>query len=194
MIRCCLGHCMLVVAWLLCLLQAICTAGCDYVEIYSSIKAVKERALMDCQLRIVILNGGLEEIGLEVFGWCRSIWCIINIPNAIKAIKEGAFRDCSRLSTVTLNDGLEEIGKEAFGQCTLLEQIIIPNTVKMVIKDWAFSMCEGLMTALLATGWRRLGTMHFALATHYKASSYPTMLRELWRGHFVSAWHWWLWF
>ncbi len=62
--------------------------------------------------------------------------------------KEGAFRNCLGLTTVTLGDGLEEIGMSAFYKCTSLHEIIIPNAVK-TIKEKAFYGCLRLTSVTL---------------------------------------------
>jgi hypothetical protein len=63
----------------------------------------------------------------------------IDIPPAVRAIKEYAFKDCSRLSTAILNEGLEEIVVGVFKGCALV-QIMIPPAVR-VIHDDAFEEC-----------------------------------------------------
>ncbi len=101
------------------------------IDIPPSGRAIREGAFCDClDLTTVILNDGLEVIGERAFKGCmlvciyiplsvrRTKYCAyygsalvrINTPHAVRAIKEGAFCDCSRLTTVILNDGLEVIG------------------------------------------------------------------------------------
>jgi hypothetical protein len=62
-----------------------------HVRIHSSVRMIKDWAfLRRRQLRIVIFNDGLEEIGKRAFCECTSLREII-IPNAVKRIKDGAF-------------------------------------------------------------------------------------------------------
>jgi hypothetical protein len=72
---------------------------------------------------------GGEEIGEEAFKDCTSMEEIV-IPNAVRAIKEAAFR--MGLTRATLGDGLEEIeiGEMAFGYCSSMEEIVIPSAVR----------------------------------------------------------------
>ncbi len=65
-----------------------------HVRIHSSVRAIKEAYYERRQLAIVILNEELEEIGLAANAHCTSLREII-IPNAVRAIKEGAFSSCS---------------------------------------------------------------------------------------------------
>ncbi len=81
-----------------------------HIRIHMSIRRIKDKAfLCRTQLRIVILNKELEEIGMRAFADCQSLESIV-IPNAIKRIEEGTFNGCWRLTSATLRDGLEEIG------------------------------------------------------------------------------------
>jgi hypothetical protein len=65
-----------------------------HVKIHSSVRAIRNEAFEHrSQLRIVILNEELEEIGEWAFFHCYWLECII-IPNAVKRIKKKAFYFC----------------------------------------------------------------------------------------------------
>jgi hypothetical protein len=114
-----------------------------HIRIHSSVRAIKKKTFDHRrQLRIVILNEELEEIGEEAFFGNDSLEEII-IPNAVRAIKYGAFLCCSDLMAVTLGSGLEEIGAMAFGYCRSLGEIVIPNNIKE-IDSTAFDGCTNL--------------------------------------------------
>ncbi len=59
-------------------------------------------------LRIVILNEDLKEIGVNAFFMC-SFLDKIDIPHAVRVIKKNAFGHCSRLNRVIVGTGLEEM-------------------------------------------------------------------------------------
>ncbi len=80
-------------------------------------------------LRRVTLGNGLVEIDEYTFSYCKLIEVII-IPNAVRAIKVGAFCGCRGLMRVILGEGLEEIGMDAFRECTLMVEIVIPSSTK----------------------------------------------------------------
>ena len=86
---------------------------------------------------------GLEEIGEDAFCKYRSRQRI-DIPPAIRAIKDGAFYDCSGLTTVILGNGLEEIGESAFDGCACVRITIPPNV--RTIHVMAFKRCSDLTT------------------------------------------------
>lgn len=61
----------------------------------------------------------------------------ISIP--LESIGEGAFEDCSKLSSVTLDGtSLSLIPSRTFANCNLLSSVVLPNTIK-TIGDAAFS-------------------------------------------------------
>jgi hypothetical protein len=90
----------------------------------------------------VIFSVRLEEIGERSFKGC--VFVRIDIPPSIRAIKEGALKDCSWLITAILNNGLEEIGKRAFKRCAFV-RIVIPSAIRE-IDEMAFKECLNLMT------------------------------------------------
>ena len=66
----------------------------------------------------------------------------VRVKHSVRAIKEWAFHDCTRLMHVHLADckGLEEVEDKAFCGCTSLSKIVIPPAVRR-IKDQAFEGC-----------------------------------------------------
>jgi hypothetical protein len=66
-----------------------------------------------------------------------------NIPDHIKTIKSGAFRECTSLKGIVIPDGVDHIGSNAFEGCGYLKKVTIPNTVK-TIGDHCFSRCFSL--------------------------------------------------
>jgi hypothetical protein len=94
------------------------------------------------RLIIVELNEGLEWIDEGAFQDCTSLTSI-RIPSTVKEIGLEAFMGCRQLKTVELLEGLESIGKYAFAECTSLRRIIIPSTVKQISGE-AFRNCNSL--------------------------------------------------
>ena len=67
----------------------------------------------------------------------------INLPNSVTGIKEGAFKNCTRLTDINIPNSVKSIGGYAFRDCTSLTNINIPNSVTS-IGDGAFSSCTSL--------------------------------------------------
>ena len=67
----------------------------------------------------------------------------IVIKDNVTSIGDGAFKDCTSLTSVTIGNSVTRIGSSAFCNCTSLASIEIPNSVTS-IGDYAFSGCSGL--------------------------------------------------
>ena len=62
------------------------------------------------------------------------------IEEGMANIGEGAFKNCSNLSSVSIPNSVTVIGGYAFGECSNLTSIAIPNSVT-AIGDHAFRYC-----------------------------------------------------
>ncbi|MHB8131731.1 MAG: leucine-rich repeat protein, partial [Mobilitalea sp.] len=72
----------------------------------------------------------------------------IVIPNGIKIIGSGAFKECT-MEKVTIPDSVNIIENEAFQNCGMLTEIILPNSVKELGQS-AFQGCSRLYRAELS--------------------------------------------
>ena len=59
----------------------------------------------------------------------------IDIPNYIKCISRGAFKDCTSLQSIIIPDSVTHIGREAFSGCSALSTIEIPTSVIFIDED-----------------------------------------------------------
>ena len=115
------------------------------VTIPGSVKKIGWSAFEGCSnlKNVSILDGSLEEIGVEAFKKCTSL-TDVTIPGSVKKIDERAFSGCSNLKNVSILDGsLEEIGKEAFKRCKSLSSISLPGNMEAInISTYAFDGCD----------------------------------------------------
>ena len=94
-------------------------------------------------------------IGEYAFFGCDEIE-IIEVPENVISIENGAFSGCKSLKKVELPIGLEEIGEGAFFGCSSLEELRIPYTVKK-IGDFVLSSCISLKKVVIPAGCSNLG-------------------------------------
>lgn len=98
-----------------------------------------------------IVHDGIEYkvigIGDGAFAQCTNLTSI-NIPNDVIRIGEYAFYGCENLSNVCIPDSTVKIASGAFEDCYGLSTIIIPNCVE--IGRQAFSGCENLYSVIFA--------------------------------------------
>ncbi|MBQ9806995.1 MAG: leucine-rich repeat domain-containing protein [Clostridia bacterium] len=99
-------------------------------------------------------SGGELEIDVLVDGYCvvRGRGTVssaeIVIPKKYKGkpvteISNGAFKDCTDITSVTLTENITEIGYEAFSGCTSLKEVNNTSTIKYIRED-AFAGCTEL--------------------------------------------------
>jgi hypothetical protein len=149
-----------------------------HVRIDLSVRAIKNWAFSNrLQLRIVILNEELEEIGEGAFAWCSSMEEIVILDN-VTSIERVAFYNCTGLARVTLGDGLEEIGVGAFSCCTMMEEIVIPNKVRVITRR-AFYSCTGLRRVTLGDGLEEIGEGAFEKCTSIEHILIPLAVRAI---------------
>ena len=67
----------------------------------------------------------------------------IFFPKSLKVIEEGAFMECTSLSTISFDSDcmLTSVGDYAFSYCKALNDFYLPNSV-LSIGDYAFQYCE----------------------------------------------------
>jgi len=105
----------------------------------------------DCSsLREVVLNEGIQTIGVGAFSGCSSLESI-TIPSTVMSIGAYAFSRCSSLREVVLNERIQTIKDYTFCGCSSLERIRIPSTV-ISIGDSAFFGCSSLREVVLTKG------------------------------------------
>lgn len=86
------------------------------------------------------------------------------IPNGVTKIGQGAFLDCTGLTSVAIPDSVTEIGPWAFKGCTSLTSVTIPNGVT-TIYDYAFFNCTGLTSITIPDSMTEIEDFAFADCT-----------------------------
>ena len=95
------------------------------------------------RMKRLVIRDGVEIIGTkqgamshkdrlleDIFAGREELEEVI-LPDSVKVIGEGSFRNCTSLRTVKLGEGLEEIYSRAFSN-TALERITLPRSLKYV--------------------------------------------------------------
>ena len=97
---------------------------------------------------------------------------IVNVPQGVKSIGDGAFYYCHALRSITLPQEVESIGDEAFWCCYALTSITVPQGVES-IGDEAFSCCDALTNITLPQGVESIGNKAFAWCVALRSIRIP---------------------
>ena len=105
--------------------------GLTSISIPNSVTSISNSAFSGCDNLIEKVNG-VCYVDKFVVGVENKLIATARIRNGTKQILEGAFENCTKLTSITLSDGLEQIGVNAFFNCCSLEKIIIPSSVTIL--------------------------------------------------------------
>ena len=73
----------------------------------------------------------------------------------VTSIGEGAFADCTALTSITIPSSVTSIGKEAFSSCTSLSSITIPYGLTIIYGS-TFYGCSGLTSITIPNSVTRI--------------------------------------
>lgn len=139
-------------------------------------------------------TAGIEYEIIENSNYCLISGCYEELSGAVYVgayynelkvlgIKEGAFENCDRITSIYLLDGIISIGANAFKNCSSLELINIPETVE-TIGDNAFMGCEKLTEITLPKNVVEMGEEVFdndlTINVFYKEDETPVGFKENW--------------
>lgn len=119
---------------------------------------------------VVILADGVTSIGDGAFSDCSSLTSI-SLPDGMTSIGESAFYGCISLTNISLPDGVTSIGDNAFAQCALIS-IILPEKLTS-IGMVTFANCDGLTSINLPKGVTSIGDGAFYGCTSLISISLP---------------------
>ena len=112
-----------------------------------------------CRIKKVHITGKLNNIATYLFYYCSNIEeVIIDNPETIQYIGEGAFWGCTKLKTFKMPQNVTQIGAKAFCHCHDLEEIDLttaPNLTR--IGHEAFRDCWLLETVKMPEGLKIIG-------------------------------------
>jgi len=95
------------------------------------------------------MNLAYERAREAPFFLCNSL-LRVDLKGCTKLISvgDGAFGDCTSLTSVVLPDSLRQLGESAFGRCDSLTSMVLPESLTHV-GTWAFAECTSLTSVVL---------------------------------------------
>lgn len=153
--------------------KAFCTNNFNHitgtVNIPSSITSIGDDAFYMAEFTDCVIPSSVTSIGRNAFAEtpylenmrkktplfivnnilvdARTVSGDVVLPNTLKTIPYGAFRENELVTSVTIPDSVTSIEPYAFYKCSSLEKVNIPKGVTEIGK-WAFAYCENLSGTL----------------------------------------------
>lgn len=165
----------------------------------ASVKSIAPGAFWESKIESLVLNEGLESIGLQAFAKSQKLTSV-TFPSSLKRIGEHAFEDCSALTEINLSKvNLEEIGSSAFRD-TGLKKVTFPASLKKIapqaflntqlvnvifpeelqeIGNEAFREIATLKTITLPNNLRKIGYRAFSFSSKLKEIILPKYVRRI---------------
>lgn len=122
-----------------------------------------------------VIPSGVCGIGDKVFE--NSDITGVTIPEGVRYINDGAFKNCTSLKNVKIPKSVQKIGEYAFYECSSLSSVTFSVGLKS-IENNAFGYCEALKKAVLPEGLEKLDGA-FCGCYNLENITFPSSLSEI---------------
>ena len=131
----------------------------------------------DLVIPATINRYSVTSIGEGAFVECSGLTSV-TIPNSVTSIGAGAFAACSGLTSVTIPNSVTSIGSYAFEVCRSLTSVTIPNSVTS-IGYGAFAACSGLTSVTIPNSVTSIGYGAFAECSGLTSVTIPSSVTSI---------------
>lgn len=107
----------------------------------------------------VVVPYGIKDVGVDAFSDRDDVYVVV-LPDTVKKIWNGAFKNCGKLKSINLPEGLTNIKKEAF-RYSGVEEITLPQSLAF-IGEIAFDGCKNLTSVTIPKNVTKVGDMAFS--------------------------------
>lgn len=138
----------------------------------------------------IVFGGSATYVPGGIVEGCQEL-VNVELSNNIKAILEGAFRDCTKLKTIS-GSSVEHIECRAFSGCTSLESFNFPN-LKTIgggdgpDHDEVFQGCTSLKSVILPQGLARIGEKAFMNCTSLESITIPASILFIGNKNYIES-------
>ena len=131
-------------------IHGVIAKGATYIQGVTDVNHVRDKTVKTINIPNKIGGVAVKGIGYEAFKDCSKLTSV-TIPDGVTEIDMFAFKDCSSLTSVNIPDSVIEIDTEAFKNCSSLTSITIPDGVTL-IRDGVFEGCSSLTSVTIPDG------------------------------------------
>lgn len=142
-------------------------------------------------IKYSIVDSHLEIVGydpIEIADYIKPYAAVtyLGVTYNTRVIGDDAFKQCTKIKSITLPDGLKTIGADAFSGCAGLTSVSFPDGLE-IIEPGAFSGCEGLVSISLPNGLKFLDGGIFEGCAGLTTVSLPEDIEIIHKGAFMGC-------
>ena len=105
----------------------------------------------------------------------------MSLPSSITELGDGAFKDCSGLTSLTLPAGITKIGDGTFWNCSGLTSLTLPANLIEIGRN-SFMNCSGLTSLALPAGITKIGCYAFLDCSSLTSLEIPSSVKTIGEG------------
>ena len=180
---------------------AVAFYGCESlisVTIPDSVTSISSSAFRNCtSLTGIWVAEGNSHYASDVSGvlfnkdkttlvQCPGAFAAYTIPNSVTSIGEGAFCNCTSLTSVTIPNSVTIIGDNTFDHCISLTSVTIPDSVTS-IGNGAFYWCRSLTSVTIPDSVISIGDGAFYNCTSLTSVTIPNSVISIGDGAFYNC-------
>jgi len=114
----------------------------------------------------------------------RTITSVV-VPSSVTTIGDGAFSNCSQLTSITLHDNITSIGVNAFRR-TAITNIKLPAKITL-ISQGTFMECRNLTNIVIPEGVTVIGVDAFNTCVALTSITFPSTIRSIHNSAFLNC-------
>lgn len=146
------------------------------VVLPAEVKSIASRAFFNSNIESIVLNEGLESIGLQAFSGSSKLASVV-FPASLKEIGAHAFEDCVALNEINLSKtSLQEIGSSAFREAGI-KKVSLPVSLKKIAAQAFFQ--THLEKVVFPEGLQEIGNEAFREIESLKSVTFPHNIQRI---------------
>ncbi len=149
-------------------------------------KYLQEINVSEGNTAYVVVDDILYTKDMALLLQCPTSKTTYNVPNSVTEIRDYAFYECSKLTSITIPNSVTIIGNDAFYGCSELTSMAIPNSVTE-IGYRAFYWCMKLTSIVIPSSVTIIGDYAFGYCAALTSVTLPNSLAAISYGMFWSC-------